>query len=183
MLEQPWPWYVAGPLIGLIVPLLLLLAGREFGISSSLQHICAATLPGGAEYFRYDWRRKGLWNLVFVAGVTAGGFVAGWLFANPDPVAIADSTRAALASMGIRDFSGLVPADLIGWSALLTLRGFCAVVVGGFLVGFGARYAGGCTSGHAITGLATLQPASMLAVAGFFAGGLLVAWIVLPWLL
>jgi hypothetical protein len=120
---------------------------------------------------------------VFVAGVTGGGFVAGWLFANPDPVAISDSTRSALAEMGIRDFSGLVPSDLIGWSALLTLRGFCAVVVGGFLVGFGARYAGGCTSGHAITGLATLQPASMLAVAGFFAGGLLVAWVVLPWLL
>lgn len=183
MLEQPWPWYVAGPLIGLIVPLLLLLAGREFGISSSLQHICAATLPGGAEYFRYDWKRKGLWNIVFVTGVLVGGFVAGWLLPNPDPVAIADSTRAALAAMGIRDFHGLVPADLIGWSALLTLRGFVAVVVGGFLVGFGARYAGGCTSGHAITGLATLQPASMLAVAGFFAGGLVVAWIVLPWLL
>ena len=183
MLEQPWPWYVAGPLIGLVVPLLLLLAGREFGISSSLQHICAAVVPGGAAYFRYDWKRKGLWNLVFVAGVMVGGFVAGWLFANPEPIAIADSTRAALVAMGIRDFSGLVPSDLIGWNALLTLRGFCAIVVGGFLVGFGARYAGGCTSGHAITGLATLQPASILAVAGFFAGGLLVSWIVLPWLL
>ena len=85
--------------------------------------------------------------------------------------------------MGIRDFAGLVPGDLIGWSALLTFRGFCVLVLGGFLVGFGARWAGGCTSGHAITGLATLQRGSMLAVAGFFAGGLLVSWWVLPWLL
>ena len=179
---EAWPWYVAGPLIGLVVPLLLLL-GREFGVSSSLRHICAATFPGSADYFRYDWRRQGLWNLTFVGGILLGGIVAGWLFANPDPVAIASSTRATLEGLGIRDFSGLVPSDLIGWSALLTTRGFCAIVVGGFLVGFGARWAGGCTSGHGITGLATLQPASLLAVTGFFAGGLFVTWIVLPWLL
>jgi hypothetical protein len=180
---HPWPWYLAGPLIGLVVPLLLLLAGREFGVSSSLRHICAATLPGTAEYFRYDWKSKGLWNLTFVGGILLGGMIVGWFFADPEPVAIADSTRAALADLGIRDFSGLVPADLIAWPALLTLPGFCAIVVGGFLVGFGARWAGGCTSGHGITGLATLQPASLLAVAGFFAGGLLVTWIILPWLL
>jgi uncharacterized membrane protein YedE/YeeE len=182
-MTDPWPWFVAGPLIGLVVPLLLLLAGREFGVSSSLRHICAACLPSRADYFRYDWRRKGLWNLAFVAGILAGGAIVGRFLANPDPVAIADSTRAALAALGIRDFSGLVPGDLIGWSSLLTARGFVAIVVGGFLVGFGARWAGGCTSGHAITGLAALQPASLLAVSGFFAGGLFVVWIVLPWLL
>ncbi|HUF89644.1 MAG TPA: YeeE/YedE thiosulfate transporter family protein [Gemmatimonadota bacterium] len=183
MLTQPWPWYVSGPLIGLVVPLLLLLAGREFGVSSSLRHICAATWPGGADYLRYDWRRTGLWNLTFVGGILIGGVIAGLVLANPEPIAIAESTRAALSALGIRDFSGLVPSDLIGWSALVTLRGFVAIVVGGFLVGFGTRYAGGCTSGHGITGLATLQPASMLAVAGFFAGGLFVTWVVLPWLL
>lgn len=182
-MTDPWPWYVAGPLIGLVVPLLLLLAGREFGVSSSLQHICAACLPHRADYFRYDWKRKGLWNLAFVAGILGGGLIAGRFLANPDPVAIADSTRAALEALGIRDFSGLVPADLIGWPALRTLPGFAAIVVGGFLVGFGARWAGGCTSGHGITGLATLQPASLIAVTGFFAGGLFVTWIVLPWLL
>lgn len=182
-MTEPWPWYVAGPLIGLMVPLLLLLAGRDFGVSSSLEHICAAGLPKWTDSLRYDWRRKGLWNLAFVAGIFLGGVIAGRFLANPEPVAISDSTRAVLAAMGIRDFSGLVPSDLIGWSSLLTLRGFTAIVVGGFLVGFGARWAGGCTSGHAITGLATLQVASLLAVAGFFAGGLFVAWIVLPWLL
>src|SRR5690606_7111947 len=96
MFARPWPWYVAGPLIGLMVPLLLLLTGKTFGISSSLQHVCAAVLPGRAEYFRYDWKGKGLWNLVFVLGILVGGVVAGTLLASPDPVAISEATRADL---------------------------------------------------------------------------------------
>jgi hypothetical protein len=182
-LSQPWPWYVGGPAIGLLVALLLLLTGKGFGVSSSFQHICAAAFPGRAEYFRYDWKRVGLWNLVFVLGMLAGGFLAGGLFANPEPVAISRATHEALAALGIRDFDGLVPDDLIGWQALATLPGFVAIVIGGFLVGFGARWAGGCTSGHAITGLAGLQKASLVAVIGFFAGGLIVTHLVLPVLL
>lgn len=182
-LSQPWPWYVAGPAIGLLVALLLLTTGKGFGVSSSFQHVCAAVYPGRAEYFRYDWKRVGLWNLVFVTGMLAGGFVAGWVFANPEPVAISGATRDALAALGIRDFLGLVPDDLIGWRALATLPGFVSVVIGGFLVGFGARWAGGCTSGHAITGLAGLQKASLVAVTGFFAGGLIATHMVLPVLL
>jgi hypothetical protein len=182
-LSQPWPWYVAGPSIGVLVALLLLATGKGFGVSSSFQHICAAAFPGRADYFLYDWKRLGLWNLVFVLGMLAGGVVAGWLFANPDPVAISQATRDALAGLGIQDFDGLVPDDLIGWRALLTLPGFVAVVIGGFLVGFGARWAGGCTSGHAITGLAGLQKASLVAVIGFFAGGLIITHLVLPVLL
>ncbi|HKY61481.1 MAG TPA: YeeE/YedE thiosulfate transporter family protein [Gemmatimonadota bacterium] len=181
--SQPWPWYVAGPAIGLLVTLLLLATGKGFGVSSSFQHICSAAFPGRAEYFRYDWRRVGLWNLVFVLGMLAGGLLAGWLFANPHPVAISEATREALAGLGIRDFDGLVPDDLIGWKALATLPGFVVLVIGGFLVGFGARWAGGCTSGHAITGLAGLQKASLVAVMGFFAGGLAITHLVLPLLL
>lgn len=182
-MTQPWSWYAAGPALGILVALLLLTTGKGFGVSSSFRHLCAAAFPGRAEYFRYDWRGAGLWNLVFVLGMLAGGVVAGWLFANPEPVQISGATRDALAALGIRDFDGLVPDDLIGWSALATLPGFVVVVIGAFLVGFGARWAGGCTSGHAITGLAGLQRASLVAVIGFFAGGLVATHLLLPLLL
>ncbi|MFW6202121.1 MAG: YeeE/YedE family protein [Gemmatimonadota bacterium] len=179
-LAQPWPWYVAGPLIGLMVPALLLVGNRLLGISSNLRHACAAVAPGRAEYFRYDWKATGGWNLAFAVGILVGGFIGGVLLAGPETVAIAAETRAELAALGITDFSGLVPDDLFSLPALFTLKGFLAVVVGGFLVGFGAAYAGGCTSGHAISGLADLQPASLIAVIGFFVGGLVITHVVLP---
>jgi uncharacterized protein len=158
-LFDEWPWYVAGPLLGLFVPALLLVGNRVFGISSKLSHLCAAIAPAKPEFFRleffrYDWRKVGLWNLVFLAGVLIGGFLA--LHAGPpQTIAISAETRAALARLGIHDFSGVVPRELFSWHALLTLRGFVLVVVGGFLVGFGTAYAGGCTSGHAISNAAT----------------------------
>jgi uncharacterized membrane protein YedE/YeeE len=183
VLSEPWPWYLAGPLIGLMVPLLLLLVGRPFGVSSSLRHMCAATLPRGLEYFRYDWKKYGAWNLTFVLGIFLGGLLAGTVFKNPDPVAISQATHDDLAALGLTDFTGLVPNDLISWSSLATLPGLIAIVVGGFLLGFGARYAGGCTSGHGITGLATLQKSSLVAVIGFFIGGLFVTHLILPLLL
>ncbi len=183
-IAQPWPWYVAGPIIGLFVPLLLLLGGKQFGISSNLRHMCAAALPTKADFFRYDWKRAGLWNLVFAGGVLAGGVFAGALFGAADTTMhLSASTVTALRDLGIQDFSGLVPADLISWKALATGPGFLMIVGGGLLVGFGARYAGGCTSGHAISGLADLQLPSLVAVLGFFIGGLFVTHILLPVLL
>jgi uncharacterized membrane protein YedE/YeeE len=183
LLSRPWPWYIAGPLLGLVAPLLLLLGNKVFGISSNLRHACAAVLPGDIAYFKYDWRREGGWNLVFALGILVGGFLAGWVFANPEPVAISAQTRADLAALGIRDFSGLVPNDLFSWSALLSLRGLLVVVLGGFLVGFGTAYAGGCTSGHGISGVADLQPASFLALVAFFVGGILGTFVLLPLIL
>lgn len=182
-LSQPWPWYIAGPLIGLIVPLLLLIGGKQFGVSSNLRHMCAATLSGRVDFFEYDWKRSGGWNLVFILGVVIGAALSATWLDHPDVVAISDATRADLAALGITDFRGLVPDDLISWSALGSLPGFVAVVIGGFLVGFGARYAGGCTSGHAISGLANLQIPSLMAVVGFFVGGLFVTHLLLPLLL
>jgi hypothetical protein len=183
ILTTPWPWYIAGPLIGLMVPLLLLLTGKNFGISSSLKHACAATIPGRAEYFQYDWKKKGLWNMTFALGVLIGGLIAGTLFANPDPIAISQATQADLAALGIQDFSGLVPDDVFSWSSLTSVPGLIIIVLGGFLLGFGARYAGGCTSGHAIMGMATFQKSSLIAVIGFFIGGLTVTYLILPLLL
>lgn len=100
LLLRPWPWYVAGPAIGLFAPLLLLIGNRMFGVSSNLRHMCAAVLPGRSGYFKYDWRSEGGWNLAFAAGILAGGFLAGWVFANPEPIAISAQTKASLASLG-----------------------------------------------------------------------------------
>jgi uncharacterized protein len=178
----PWPWYVAGPVIGLFVPALLILGNKVFGVSSNLRHVCAAVLPGKLDYFRYDWKRTGLWNLFFVAGILLGGFLASH-WGGSHNVAIAEPTKLALVRLGIQDFSGLAPHELFAWSALFTLRGFVSIVVGGLLVGFGTAYAGGCTSGHAISGLADLQLSSLIAVVGFFAGGLIATHFLLPLLL
>ncbi len=183
-LAAPWPWYVAGPLIGLVVPLLLLLGGKVFGISANLRHMCAAVPSPGRlkpSFLRYDWKRTGGWNLVFILGVGLGGLLVATVVGVPDAgQSISESTRSDLAALGIGDFTGLVPSDLFSWGWLLTPTGLLVLVVGGFLVGFGARYAGGCTSGHAISGLADRQLPSLVAVVGFFAGGLLVTHLLLP---
>ena len=182
-LSQPWPWYVAGPILGLMVPGLLLIGGKQFGVSSNLRHICAAVLPGRVEFFQYDWRRSGTWNLVFAAGIVIGGIVSATILNDGSLVGISAATVADLTALGISDFTGLAPNDLFTWSGLASFGGFISIVIGGFLVGFGTRYAGGCTSGHAISGLSDLQLPSLIAVIGFFAGGLIVTHFVLPLIL
>ena len=179
---QPWPWYIAGPLIGLMVPLLLLLDNKPFGISSTLRHICAACIPTKAKFFDYDWKKE-RWNLVFALGMIIGGCIAGCIFRNPNPIAISQSATNDLQALGVTDFSGLIPTDVFNFHALLTLRGFILMVMGGFLVGFGTRYAGGCTSGHAIFGLSNLQWPSLVATCCFFAGGVITTWFILPYIM
>ena len=179
VISRPWPWYVAGPLIGLFVPALLLLGNRQFGVSSNLRHLCAAVAPGGVNFFRYDWRNEGMWNLAFLAGLFVGGFIGARLLGGGE-VAITLETKAVLTRLGVHDFAGLAPREIFSWSSLQTLRGAIAIVGGGLLVGFGTAYAGGCTTGHAISGLAALERASLVAVIGFFAGGLLCTYFILP---
>ncbi|MEX0771619.1 MAG: YeeE/YedE thiosulfate transporter family protein [Balneolales bacterium] len=182
LLYQPWSWYIAGPVIGLMVPLLLYIGNKSFGVSSNFRHICAACDPAGIEYFSYDWR-TGLWNLVLIMGVAIGGFLGGWIFVNPEPIAIAAQTTQDLKALGVSDFSGFVPSDIFNWETMASTTGFIVLVIGGFLVGFGTRYAGGCTSGHAISGLSNLQLASLIAVVGFFIGGLFMTYVLLPLIL
>jgi len=177
---EPWPWYVAGPIIGLFVPGLLLVGNKMFGISANLRHACAVALPGRVEFFRYDWRRIGGWNLVFALGILVGGAIAGQLLAGDAGTNIGPAARESLAALGVRDFTGLMPRDLFSWAALATWQGLVMLVGGGFLIGFGTAYAGGCTSGHAISGLADLQLPSLVAVLGFFAGGLVSTWLIMP---
>lgn len=181
-IKQPWPWYVAGPLIGLTVPALLLLGNKPFGISSNLRHICAACIPSNIPFFQYNWKKE-VWNLFFVLGITIGGFITAMFLSNPESITVNPHLTEELKNFGITNYSNIVPVDLFNWSSLFTLRGFVMMVFGGFLVGFGTRYAGGCTSGHAIMGLSTLQWPSLVATCCFMAGGFIMANFVLPFIL
>lgn len=182
ILKSPWPWYVAGPLIGLTVPLLLLLGNKSFGISSSLRHVCAACAPANIPFFKYDWKKE-VWNLFFVSGILVGGILAAQLLSDPNPVQVDPRLQTELAGYGISGEGGLVPAAIFSWPQLFTLRGLLMMVGGGFLVGFGTRYAGGCTSGHAIMGLSNLQWPSLVATCCFMAGGFIMANLLLPFIL
>ena len=182
LIRQPWPWYVAGPLIGLTVPALLLLGNKNFGISANLRHICAMCLPANIPFFKYDWKKEA-WNLFFVAGILLGAVIAAQLLADPNPIVVHPALARELAGYGITDNSHQLPKEIFSFESLLTLRGLLLLVGGGFLVGFGTRYAGGCTSGHAIMGLSNLQLPSLIATMAFMAGGFLMANLILPFLL
>ena len=182
LIQQPWHWSIAGILIGLTVPTLLLLGNKHFGISANLRHFCAACLPANISFFKYDWKKE-MWNLFFAAGILIGGFIATSFLKNPEPIQIAAATQAKLEAQGIHSFEGLIPTDLFSLQSILTLRGFIIIVLGGFLVGFGTRYAGGCTSGHAIMGLSNLQLPSLVATICFMIGGFLMTWFGLPFIL
>ncbi len=184
IIKQPWPWYIAGPLISVIM-FFQLFFGRNFGVSSNLRTLCTI---GGAgkfvDFFKFDWKGQ-IWNLMFVVGAIIGGFIASQFLTNTDyqmdlsPAVMADMKSFGIAEPG-KDF---LPRELFGIEALLSFKGIVMLVVGGFLVGFGARYAGGCTSGHAISGLSNLQIPSLVAVIGFFIGGLSMTYFILPLLL
>jgi len=181
-IKQPWPWYIAGPLIGLTVPALLILGNKNFGISSSLRHICAACIPAKIPFFQYDWKKE-IWNLFFVGGITAGGFLAMAFLENPEPMVVTAELKSELSSYGITDYNNLVPTQIMNWESLFSLRGLLMMIGGGFMIGFGTRYAGGCTSGHSIMGLSTLQWPSLIATCCFMAGGILMANFILPLIL
>jgi len=182
LIKQPWPWYVAGALVGLTVPALLILGNKHFGISANLRHACAACFPSNIKFFKYDWKKE-VWNLFFVAGILIGGFLATQFLANREPVQVAPALLSELKSYGIEDTSKVLPKELFSLESLLSLRGLIMLVGGGFLVGFGTRYAGGCTSGHSIMGISNLQVPSMIATAAFMAGGFLMANVILPFIL
>lgn len=181
-LSNQWPWYVAGPIIGLSVPLLLLAGNKMLGISGTLRQICAACFPANIPFLKYKWKDK-LWNLFFAAGLLLGGFIGGVLLKPTTMPQISDATIRDLRSMGITYDKSILPPEIFSWTHLLTWQNLFIVIAGGFLVGFGTRYAGGCTSGHGIFGLSTLQWPSLVAVILFFASGILTANFILPLLL
>lgn len=182
LLKQPMPWYIAGPLIGLMVPVLLILGNKVFGVSSSLRHICAVCIPAKIPFFQYDWKKEA-WNLFFVTGILTGGLIAGTLLLNTQPVQVNPKLVSELSQYGVTDYHSLVPEQLFNWQTLFTIKGLLLMVVGGFLVGFGTRYAGGCTSGHSIFGLSNLQVPSLIATICFMIGGFIMANLILPYIL
>lgn len=169
-------------IIGLTVPALLLLGNKHFGISSNLRHVCAACFPASIKFFQYDWKKE-LWNFFFIGGILGGAALATVLLHDPGPVQIHPGLANDLAAAGVTHIDGLAPAELFSWESLLSLRGLILMVGGGFIVGFGARYAGGCTSGHAIMGLSNLQWPSLVATIFFLVGGFLMANFILPFIL
>lgn len=182
LIKQPWHWSVGGFVIGLTVPVLLLFGNKKFGVSSALRDICAMCVPANIPFFQYDWR-KNIWNIFFVAGIGIGAWIAVTFLNDTAAIVVNAQTQNALRAYGISDFTKLMPADIFNWHNLFTARGFLFFIAGGFLVGFGTRYAGGCTSGHSIMGLSNLQWPSLVATCAFMAGGFLSANLIIPWLL
>jgi len=180
LITSPWPWWVAGPLMAFVM-FGLLYFGNSFGVSGNFRTMCTIMGAGKtSKFFDFDWKKQ-IWNLVFILGALIGGFIASqWLM--PDTaIGISEVTKTDLIALGISNpGETILPSEVFSFESLLTLRGIIIIVVGGFLVGFGTRYAGGCTSGHAISGLSNLQPASLIAVIGFFIGGIIMTWLLLP---
>jgi len=179
---QPWPWYVAGPLIALSM-FLMFYFGKKFGVSSNLETLCSIAGAGKlVDFFKFDWR-KNKWNLAFVFGLIIGGFIANQWLTPDQSIALNPKTVENLAEIGFENAGATyLPDEIFSMDALFSVKGFLILIGAGVLVGFGSRYAGGCTSGHGIVGLSMMATESYIAVAGFFIGGLIMTWLILPYL-
>lgn len=177
---QPWPWYVAGPLIAMVL-LLMFYFGKNFGVSTTLETFCSLSGAGKlSDYFKVNLKTQ-QWRLFFVAGILLGGILsAKFLISNQhinlNPITVKELTDFGFLEAG----KTFLPKEIFSTEALFSLKGFLLLLGSGFLIGFGSRYAGGCTSGHSITGLSNLQFPSLLATIGFFIGGLIMTWFLLP---
>ena len=173
LIYEPWPWWIGGPLIGIFVTLFLLIERKQLGISSSYQYICSKVSPWKLDYFRDTGRLK--WQFLFVLGVVLGGVLV-YLTTPAYDVALAEGAANRLATYGIGAQKGYLPEELYNWST----KSIVVLGIGGILLGFGARYANGCTAGHAIMGNAQLAPSSIISTVFFFVGGLISTYLIIP---
>jgi len=180
LLSQPWPWYISGPLLGLTVPVLVLTSNKYVSISSNLRHLCAMISPSTIKYFNYTWEKEA-WNLCMLAGVFAGAWFTHVYLRSI--VGVGHETYAWLQKHGVKNINGLAPSDIFSWSGLYTMKGFIIIVVGGFLIGLGTRYAKGCITNHALMGLPLLSLNAVLALIGIFIGALTMTHLILPYML
>lgn len=178
-LKQPWPWYFSGIMIAVIM-LTLIFFGKSFGFSSNLRTLCSMAGAGKAvKFFDFNWRAQ-IWNVLFLLGSIFGGYIATHYLSNPEPLELSTKTQNDLKELGIHFNGKLNPDELFSLSGLNNPKSIILLLLGGLLVGFGSRYAGGCTSGHAISGLSNLQLPSLIAVIGFFIGGLIMTFLIFP---
>jgi len=179
LIKQPWPWYTSGLAISFIM-VILIFFGKSFGFSSNLRTMCSMLGAGKwVSFFNFDWKAQ-RWNLLFLVGAVIGGFIsANWLQSDT-PLNLSQATIDDLRKLNIPFDGNIVPSALFNWDFLATGKGLLIFLGGGFLIGFGTRYAGGCTSGHAISGLSNLQIPSLIAVIGFFMGGLVMTHLIFP---
>jgi uncharacterized membrane protein YedE/YeeE len=179
---SPWPWYVSGPLIAITMFVLLYL-GKNFGMSSNMRTLC--TMCGAdktSSFFKFNWRNQ-QWNLMVMVGAIIGGFIAAHYLGADQSPELNPKTTTQLASMGIHSVGkDYVPTELFGTEAFKDPKVVAILMIGGLLVGFGSRYAGGCTSGHSISGISNLQVPSMIATAGFFIGGIIMIHFIFPFI-
>ncbi|KIA96762.1 YeeE/YedE family protein [Pedobacter kyungheensis] len=181
LIKQPWPWYFSGTMIALIM-LLLLFFGKSFGFSSNLRTMCSMAGAGRKiRFFDFQWKNQ-IWNMMFLIGSVAGGYIATNFLSNPSPLKLSPATVADLNRLNVSFDGTLNPASLFSLPALTDSKTLAILLIGGLLVGFGSRYAGGCTSGHAISGLSNLQLPSLIAVIGFFIGGLIMTFLIIPFI-
>lgn len=175
-----WHWSISGFLIGMIM-LLLTYFGKSFGMSSNLRTMCSMAGAGKfSDFFKMDWREQ-KWSLAVVLGAIVGGFIAYHFISNGTGVNLNTDTISQLQKLGVDAPNGkLMPNAIFSVETLQSPKGFAILMLGGLLIGFGTRYAGGCTSGHAISGLSNFQLPSLVAVIGFFIGGLAMAHFILP---
>ncbi|MBK0402637.1 YeeE/YedE family protein [Adhaeribacter sp. BT258] len=179
LLKQPWPWYTSGIVIFLVMASLLFF-GKSFGFSSNFRTLCAACGAGKkVKFFDFNWKAQ-IWNLMFLVGAIIGGFISHQFLSDSEAVRLSQATVQDLSALGFSAPKGLQPEEIFSTQALFSPKGFLILLGGGFLIGFGTRYAGGCTSGHAISGLSNLQLPSLIAVIGFFIGGLVMTHVFLP---
>ena len=179
LIKQPWPWYTSGIVIVLVMAMLLFF-GKSFGFSSNFRTICAMCGAGKTvKFFDFNWKAQ-VWNLMFLVGAIIGGYISHQFLSDNKAVQISQATLQDLSALGFAAPQGLQPAEIFSYEALFSLKGFLILLGGGFLIGFGTRYAGGCTSGHAISGLSNLQIPSLIAVVGFFIGGLVMTHLLFP---
>ena len=179
LLIQSWPWYISGVAIAAIM-VILLHWGKSFGFSSNFRTLCSMAGAGKrTEFFDFDWRTQ-RWNLLFLLGAIGGGTIAATFLNNHQPIQLSAATIRDLQKLGIKFDGHFNPSAIFNWDHAKTLKGVAILFGGGLLVGFGSRYAGGCTSGHAISGLSNLQLPSLWAVIGFFIGGLIMTHLLFP---